>query len=375
MDAQINFKKGDVITADQAMQVAMDVALKGAPYVSPNPVVGCVVVNADHQFLAFGYHPKFGLEHAEINALHKLSDHEIKDSTFYVTLEPCAHQGKTGSCAKKLSSLPIKKVIYGLIDPNPLVRGQGAGILQKAGIAAEEYSGILKNDLKNLSEIFLKNFTEKKLFIAAKVASSLDGQIALKSGESKWITSASSRNYVHELRSYYDAILVGANTILQDDPSLNIRHDEIQKENKVIVLDSENTIFKSDYKFLKLHKKDNIFFAVKKINPLNTFQQIEFSDLENLTTQVYALGIKSIFIEGGARTYSSFIQSGLIDRLYIFMAPSIIGGQSGLSWTSHVQTVSLDKKINFADLKVRSFDTDIFLTAKLASPKSDINFS
>lgn len=375
MDAQINFKKGEIITADQAMQMAMDVALKGAPYVSPNPVVGCVVVNADHQFLAFGYHPKFGQEHAEINALNKLSDHEIKDSTFYVTLEPCAHQGKTGSCAIKLSSLPIKKVVYGLVDPNPLVRGQGAAILQKAGIATEEYSGLLKNDLLNLSEIFLKNFGQKKVFIAAKIASSLDGQIALKSGESKWITSASSRKYVHELRSYYDAILVGANTITQDDPSLNIRHDEIQKENKVIVLDLENTIFKSDYKFVKLHNKENIIFAVNKKNPLNLFHQIEFSDLENLTTQIYELGIRSIFIEGGARTYSSFLQAGLIDRLYIFMAPSIIGAQSGLSWTSHVQTESLDKKMNFADLKVTSLGSDILLTAKFTSQKSDINFS
>ena len=209
MDAQINFfNKGDVITADQAMQLAMDVAVKGAPYVSPNPVVGCVVVNANHQFLAYGYHPKYGQEHAEINALNKLSDSEIKDSTFYVTLEPCAHQGKTASCAKKLATLPIKKVVYGLMDLNPLVSGQGVKILQQAGIITEEYSGHLKNDLQSLCEIFLKNFSEKKLFIAAKVATSLDGQIALKSGESKWITSANSRNYVHELRSYYDAILV-----------------------------------------------------------------------------------------------------------------------------------------------------------------------
>ncbi len=365
MDAQINFKKGDVINANQAMQMAMDVALNGAPYVSPNPVVGCVIVSADHRFLAFGFHPKFGAEHAEINALNKLTDQEVIDATFYVTLEPCAHQGKTGSCAKKLATLPIKKVVYGLIDPNPLVSGEGARILQKAGIAAEEYQGELKKDLQNLCEIFLKNFTEKKIFVAAKIACSLDGQIALKTGESKWITSAGSRNYVHELRSYYDAILVGANTIVQDDPSLNIRHEKIQKENKVIVLDLENTIFQSDYKFLKLHKKENIIFAVKKINPENFYSQIEFSDLNNLTTQLHAMGIKSLFIEGGAQTYSSFLQAALIDRLYIFMGPSIIGAQSGLSWTSLVKTESLDKKINLTDIKVRSIDPDIFLTAKV----------
>ena len=365
MDAQINFNKGDVITADQAMQLAMDVAVKGAPYVSPNPVVGCVVVNANHLFLAYGFHPKYGSEHAEINALNKLTDSEIKNATFYVTLEPCAHQGKTGSCAKKLATLPIKKVVYGLMDPNPLVSGQGASILQQAGIIAEEYQGVLKTDLQSLCEIFLKNIVEKKVFIAAKVATSLDGQIALKTGESKWITSANSRNFVHELRSYYDAILVGRNTIVQDDPSLNIRHAEIVKENKVIVLDPENVIFKSEYKFLKLHKKENIIFAVKKIDTANPFVQIEFTDLENLNAQLYTLGIKSIFIEGGARTYSSFLQAGLIDRLYLFMAPSIIGAHSGLSWTSHLQTESLNKKINFTDLKVKSLAPDIFLTTKL----------
>lgn len=366
MDAQIIIpKKSDTITADQAMQLALDVAVQGAPYVSPNPVVGCVVVNANHQFLAYGFHPKYGSEHAEINALNKLTESEIKNSTFYVTLEPCAHEGKTGSCAKKLATLPIKKVVYGLMDPNPLVSGQGVSILQQAGIITEEYRGDLKNDLQSLCEIFLKNFIQKKVFIAAKVATSLDGQIALKSGESKWITSASSRNYVHELRSYYDAVLVGANTIVQDDPSLNIRHAEIVKENKVIVLDSENVIFKSDFKFLKLHKKENIIFAVKNKDDGNPFYQIVFSDLENLTAQLFAIGIKSLFVEGGARTYSSFLQAGLIDRLYLFMAPSIIGANSGLSWTTDLQTESLNKKINFTELKVKSLAPDIFLTAKL----------
>ena len=142
---QCPYKKGDIITADQAMQLAIDIAKLGAPYVSPNPLVGCVVVNAKHEFINYGYHHKYGYDHAEADALKKLSEAEIKNSTFYVTLEPCAHEGKTPSCAKTLAKHPIKKVVYGLIDPNPLVSGEGAQILIMAGIEAIEYQGHLKN--------------------------------------------------------------------------------------------------------------------------------------------------------------------------------------------------------------------------------------
>ncbi len=365
MDAQISFSKGDVITADQAMQLAIEVAKKGAPFVSPNPVVGCVVVDKNHKFLDFGFHAKFGLAHAEINALNKLSAAELADSTFYVTLEPCAHQGKTGSCAKKLATLSIKKVVYGIVDPNPLVQGKGAAILSAAGIEVQEYSGLHKTEVHELAEIFLKNFLQQKVFVAAKVASSLDGQIALKSGESKWITSEASRKYVHELRSYYDAILVGSNTVAQDDPSLNIRHPHIEKQTRLIILDADNQLFKKKFKFMEIHEPENIYFAVTKKNLDNPFQQLEISDLSHLLSQIFDLGMRSLFIEGGAKVYSSFIQSGLIDRLYLFMAPAIIGATDGLSWTSQIATKSLAQKITLRDLKVRTLGPDIFMTARV----------
>ncbi len=365
MDAQVTFKKGEPITADQAMHFAIEVAKRGAPYVSPNPVVGCVVVDQNHCFLDFGFHPKFGQEHAEINALNKLSAVDIKNSTFYVTLEPCAHQGKTGSCAAKLAALSLKKVVYGIIDPNPLVKGKGLSILNEAGIETEEYSGVLKSELLQLSEIFLKNINQSKVFVAAKVASSLDGQIALKSGESKWITSEASRELVHELRSYYDAIFVGSNTVRQDDPSLNIRHPLIKKENLVVIFDYENEIYKDEFKFQKIHSKDRIYFVVAKVDNRNPYQQIEFLSLENLLKQLWELGIRSLFIEGGSQVYSSFLQAGLVDRLYLFIAPSIIGSLNGLSWTSQVNTESLSSKILFSDMKVSCVGSDVFMTARL----------
>ena len=197
--------RGEKISSDGAMELALRVAYLGAAHVSPNPLVGCVIVDENHNFVACGYHERYGEAHAEISALNKIADVEralLKNSTFYVTLEPCAHQGKTPSCARTLSLLPIKKVIYGLQDPNPLVSGQGAQILKNASIEAEVYEVPLKVQLFELVEVFLKNFTQKKIFVAGKIASSLDGLMALKNGESKWITSVLAREFSHELRSH-----------------------------------------------------------------------------------------------------------------------------------------------------------------------------
>ncbi len=359
-----------VLTNDQAMALAISEAYKGAPHVSPNPLVGCVVLSSKNEFLASGYHHKYGDHHAEVDALNKLKPEQLKNAKIFVTLEPCAHEGKTPSCAKRIATLPIAEVIYGLTDPNPLVAGQGAAIIS-AGITAREYQGPLKSDLEDLCEIFLKNFTEKKTFVAGKVAQSLDGQIALKTGESQWITTEASREYVHELRSWYDAVLVGRGTIEIDNPSLNIRHSRIIKENKLIILDPTAKLIQkiksgADYKFLKAHKSENILFAVnKKTNDFN-YQQIEFSDLQNLLNNLWVLNIKSIFIEGGAKTYSSFLTENLIDRLHVFTATAVIGSANGLSWTTDFSTNKLSQKKILRNIKTKIFDSDIYITGRLS---------
>ncbi len=373
MDEEINLlqiTKGDVILPDQAMQLAMQVAKGGAPFVSPNPVVGCVIVSEDHLFLASGYHHRFGEAHAEIDALQKLTSDELKGSIFYVTLEPCSHQGKTGSCAKKIAELGVHKVVYGIVDPNPLVSGQGAVILKAALVLAVEYEGPLKAQLYELSEVFLTNFIEKRIFVAAKVASSLDGQIALKkTGESKWITSESSRNYVHELRSYYDGVVIGRKTIETDNPSLNIRHDKIKKFAKIIILDPDGKILEQidngkKFKFLEVHAKENIFFAIFK-QVESSLQQIEFTDLENLLKKLWDLNFRSVFVEGGATTYSNFLKEGLVDRLYIFLAPVLIGSGNGLSWTEGLRIDSLEKKIHLRQIEIKHFGSDLLITGRI----------
>ncbi len=359
-----------VLTDDQAMALAISEAYKGAPHVSPNPLVGCVVLNSKNELLATGYHHKYGDHHAEIDAINKLQPDQLKNAKLFVTLEPCAHEGKTPSCAKKIATLPVAEVTYGLVDPNPLVAGQGAAIIKEAGIQVNEYNGNLKSGLNDLCEIFLKNFTEKKMFVAAKVAQSLDGQIALKTGESQWITTEASREYVHELRSWYDAVLVGRGTIEIDNPSLNIRHSVIQKENKLIILDPSTTLIRkiksgTDYKFLKTHKKENIFFAVKEKNNDFDYQQIDFKNLQQLLNHLWILNIKSLFIEGGAKTYSSFLAENLIDRLHIFTATAVIGSGNGLSWTNGLNTEQLSQKKILKNIKIKIFGKDIYVTGRL----------
>lgn len=361
--------KGKKLSIDQAMALAVEIGHLGASYVSPNPLVGCVILDSEGGFLSAGYHEKYGEAHAEINALKNLTNEELNDATVVVTLEPCAHVGKTGSCAAALSKYKIKRVIYGVVDPNPLVQGKGAEFLNRAGIATKLYQGPMTPDLENLAEVFLKNFRYQKPFVAMKVASSLDGQMALKNGESQWITTPESREYVHELRSHYDAIVVGRKTIEQDNPSLNIRHSRIVKKNKVIVFDPQGVLIKkieagAQFKFLDVHAAEDIYFAIQtKVS--TELQTIEFSSMHHFLDLVFNLNIKSIFIEGGAGTYSSFLNQSLVDRVHIFMNTSIIGSDTGVSWTGGFGIHQLAQKVALRDLQTRIFGSDIYLTGRV----------
>lgn len=309
---------------EQAMKLAITEAHLGAPFVSPNPKVGCVILDSKGELLAKGYHTKFGKPHAEVEALNQIKDKEkLKDAHVIVTLEPCAHEGKTPSCAKTLAKLPIKKVTYGLVDPNPLVAGQGAQILKDAGIEAVEYQGNLKKDLEEVCEEFLYNFRNKKVFVALKVAQSSDGKIG-KKGERTQITGPESMLKVHELRAQYDAVLVGKNTVLIDNPKLDIRHPQIKKENQVIILDRSGEVLKrkDQLSIFKTHKEENIHV-------------ISTPDLKTALVEIYGLGIRSVMVEGGGQIFSEFLRRNLVQRIHLFTAPIILG--KGIEWA--------DKKI------------------------------
>ncbi|MEN0059233.1 MAG: bifunctional diaminohydroxyphosphoribosylaminopyrimidine deaminase/5-amino-6-(5-phosphoribosylamino)uracil reductase RibD [Bdellovibrio sp.] len=384
-------QRGEKLSVEQAMKLAISEAYKGAPFVSPNPLVGATVLDAQGGFLAAGYHEVYGGPHAEVQALRGLSDEELREAHVIVTLEPCAHQGKTPSCARMLATKPLKKVTYGLIDPNPLVAGQGAAILQEAGIEAELFLAAhaaedeaIAVQLEKVCEAFLWNFREKKIFVALKMASSMDGQVALRSGESQWITGPESREQVHYLRACYDAILVGKGTVEFDNPSLDIRHPQITKKNKVIVLDGEGELLLKfdELKLAKVHDSSAIYWCVseesreaveKILSSLRSPPEVLYCkthvggdlNLQDLLRQLYGKGLRSVMVEGGALTASSFIQEDLVNRLYLFQAPIIMGAGGSRSWTETVRISVMKDKIQLKHPEYITLGSDIFLSAKM----------
>lgn len=364
------------LSPQQAMLKAIEVARQGEGWVSPNPLVGAVIVDKEDQFLADGYHPRVGESHAEIIALNKITNPKsLKDAKLYVTLEPCAHQGRTPSCAKTLAQLPLAKVIYGQEDPNPLVQGKGLAILRQAGIQIEKISG-LNSELEELTEIFFCNILHQRAFVALKVACSLDSQIALTSGESQWITSEEARQYTHYLRGCYDAILVGSQTVLADNPRLNSRHPNFKnKHTKVIILDRRGrTLDKLTHsQLMSCHKSKDIWIVTEQKNIsqdiYDTYNVLQYPTIplyQTLLRDLYKKGICSIFVEGGAGVYSSLLKERSADRLYQFIAPKLIGGASAISWTRDFDIKHLSEAIPLKNMRSLQLGKDILLTGQLS---------
>lgn len=353
---------------------AIEEGNKGFGFVSPNPLVGCAVLNSKYELISVGAHEKYGDAHAEVNAIKNLTEEQLKGAHIVVTLEPCAHEGKTPSCAHMLAKLPIASVTYGVKDPNPIA-ANGSDILKAAGKEVRELKG-MSEACEDLAEVFLWNQRHKKAFVALKMASSLDGQIALKSGESQWITGEKSRKFSHYLRAGYDAIAVGRNTMVVDDPMLNIRHPNFQgKKNKVVILDPEGKLLKniSRYRITEYHDKEDILFAIKENIKTNTDYKVipvksllsGSLDLDDLTQKLYAEKIYSLYVEGGAQTYSEFLSQRAFQRLYLFQAPVIIGTKNGRSWSESFGVSKLKEKLHLHNIKSQKIGDDLFITARV----------
>lgn len=348
----------------KAIKLAILEAQKGYGNVAPNPPVGCVIIK-NNKILSSGFHEKFGEQHAEVNAISKLSNGELIDSTIITTLEPCSHEGKTPSCAKLISTLPFKKLIYGVKDTNPVAK-EGALIVKNAGIEVIE-SPYFKSELMELVEIYRKNQEHKTPFVSLKAALTLDGYIADKHNKSKWITNEATRKLSHTLRKKYDATIIGVNTFISDNPKLNIRLDSIC-ENNVIVIDPQakciDKITQSN--LYRLNKK--IFWVVSNAKNLPRIDKLEYITLKNspeLINTIYEKGIYSILIEGGARTFSHFLN--LADRAYFFFSNKLIG--KGLSITQNLSR-DLENPItlkNVRNLKLEGTE-DTLITGLINKP-------
>lgn len=318
------------------MKIALKLAKGGEGKVSPNPLVGAVIVK-NGKIIGQGYHKFYGGPHAEVYALREAGNN-AKDATIYVTLEPCSHYGKTPPCAEALVKAGIKKAVIAMSDPNPLVAGKGIEILRKNGIEVEV--GVLENEARDINKIFLKYITTKLPFVILKWAMTLDGKIATSTGESKWITSEESRYYVHKIRNRVMGIMTGINTIIKDNPLMTTRLKDGGKSPKAIILDSKLRI-PLDAKILDTVSDREVIIACTKnidddkkvkleergikfiITPEDENGRV---DLKYLICELGNKGIDSILLEGGSNLNFSAIYSGVVDEVICFIAPKIFGG-------------------------------------------------
>lgn len=337
------------------MNRCIELAKQAQGETSPNPMVGCVVLNPEGEIISTGYHAKYGQNHAERDALLKLDSAE--NCTLVVNLEPCSHYGKTPPCADLIIEKGVKRVIYGMKDVNPIVAGNGLKKLIEAGI--EVIGPVMEDECRKLNEVFIKNQTQHKTFVALKTATTIDGKIATSTNDSKWITSDLARQEVRKIRHRYDAILTSSSTILADNPTM---------EHKCkIILDRE---LKTNPQ-MTIYKQGNIFVFYDENSSTNPKEhenihyipapvQGEKLDIEFILEKLYSLGIMSVLVEAGGTLNGSFLP--YIDKLYHFVAPKILCDNSGKSCFSGQ---NIEKISNCTNLKFDSFEIfppDILVT-------------
>ncbi|MCX7653513.1 MAG: bifunctional diaminohydroxyphosphoribosylaminopyrimidine deaminase/5-amino-6-(5-phosphoribosylamino)uracil reductase RibD [Fervidobacterium sp.] len=308
---------------DYYMKLALKLAKKGLGYVNPNPPVGAVIVK-DDVILSTGYHERYGGFHAERNAILKARQKgvDLSNSTLYVTLEPCDHHGKTPPCTDLIIESGIKRVVIASKDPNP-ISGDGIAKLKKAGIEVEV--GILEKESHKLMKFFLKYVTKNLPYVTLKYASTLDGKIADKYGNSKWITDE-LRKMVHKLRVEHMAVMVGSGTVIKDNPQLNIRLTKSKKSSPIkIILDKEG-ITLEDWHIYNVYKDQTkvIVFTEKLFKNLpRHIKTINVTEPIEILKALYTEGIDSVLIEGGSTLFSQFLP--LSDEIYGFYGAKILG--------------------------------------------------
>jgi diaminohydroxyphosphoribosylaminopyrimidine deaminase / 5-amino-6-(5-phosphoribosylamino)uracil reductase len=355
----------------QYMERALELAKKGAGYTNPNPLVGAVIVK-DGRIIGEGYHEVYGSHHAEVNAFRNATE-DVKGATMYVTLEPCSHYGKTPPCAKAIVEKGIRKVIVALGDPNPEVAGRGIKILRDNGI--EVVTGVLEEESRRLNEIFLKYITTKLPFCILKTAMTLDGKIAARTGDSKWITNEESRRYVHKLRHRVSSIMVGVGTIIQDDPLLNTR---IQEGNGIdpirIVVDTSGKI-PLGARVLNIKSNSKTIIAVTELAPQEKLKEFERIGAEVIITPLIenrvdlkylmkALGerkIDSVLLEGGSELNYSAMEAGIIDKVNAFIAPKFIGGREAKTPVGGLGRPLMKDALMLKDIEIHRFGDDIMI--------------
>jgi diaminohydroxyphosphoribosylaminopyrimidine deaminase/5-amino-6-(5-phosphoribosylamino)uracil reductase len=394
---------GTPCTPEAAQNLALAVALRGLGSVSPNPLVGAVLLDSANHFVGAAAHERLGGLHAEARLLADLTkslgakalQQKLKGGRLFVTLEPCAHEGRTPSCARALAGSGLKEVIYGVIDPNPLVRGKGAGILREAGINAVDASS--HSDFKpwsaaceDLAGVFRHNISTGRIFTGLKIASSMDGVVAFEGDRRIWITGERARAYGHFLRMAYDAIAVGAGTVLADHPRLNVRHPflkdpSMSRTPRRVVVDPrgralefalggnlvplvteepETTVWLIAHHGVELdlvHRAEARGIKVIAVPIEPESGRFIWSEVDGA---LQALGIRSVLLEGGAGLYASALGSGdgrtrpFVNKIHLFQSPQILGDRSPAGAKALRWNTSASRQLSIRQDRVQLFQLD-----------------
>jgi len=354
------------------MRLALELAGKGRGMVSPNPLVGTIIVK-NGKVVGRGYHLKVGEAHAEINALWEAKD-EALGATLYVNMEPCCHYGRTPPCIDRIIQAGVKRVVVGMEDPNPLVSGKGIHALREAGIKVEV--GILAEEAKKLNEIYLKYISTGLPFVILKVAMSLDGKIATRGGESKWLTGEESRHLVHRLRSEVDAILVGVGTILVDDPELTVRGVESQRNPWRIILDSTLRIPPKAKSLEKRGEEKTVVATTSKASLDNVsrlrdqgilvwvFEPDENGkvDIGEVVKEAGKNGLSSLLIEGGSKVNASALKNRVVDKFFFFITPKIMGDGGSIPAIGDLEILKLEEMIELSNVEIQKLGNDFLIS-------------
>ena len=357
------------------MRRAMELAERGVGFTNPNPMVGAVIVKGG-KVIGEGWHERCGEWHAERNAF-KNCTVPAEGATMYVTLEPCCHYGKTPPCTEAIIEHGIARVVVGMEDPNPLVAGKGIALLREAGI--EVVCGVEEEALREQNRVFLKYISTKLPWVAMKTAMTLDGKIATRMGDSKWITGAEARAYVHELRHRFMAILVGIGTAVADDPLLNCRIEGrgVRQPIRVVVdsnarlsLDSQLVKTAGEYRTIVAHTRFAPEESVKALREagvemLLCKEKEGLVDVRNLLELLGQSGIDSILLEGGGSLNYTFLAEGLADELYAFIAPKIVGGMNAKTPVEGAGMEKMADAINLELENVLNIGHDVLLKLKV----------
>lgn len=349
------------------MSRALALAERGRYSTSPNPMVGCVIVAPHGRVLAEGFHRKAGQPHAEVEAMNATSA-ELRDATMYVTLEPCAHHGRTPPCVDAIVARGIRRVVVATIDPHPLVAGRGIARLREHGIEVSVGEG--EEAARALNELFFHSVTNERPFVLLKAGMTLDGKLATAARRSRWITSPESRQRSLELREEFDAILVGGGTVSADDPQLTRRlgrNESIQPWTRVVVdasaeIRPDARIFNDDARTIVFTTNAEHLEAKPHVEIVE-WRGVRQFDLDAVLRELHVRGIRSVIAEGGSMLHSHLIERRLWQKMMLFIAPMVIGGTAAPSIFAHEGVLDLTDAFRFRFDAVERVGPDLLLTA------------